>query len=144
MHVWVHAFAEEAVALADHCTVIPMAGFVESFNISVAAALIMYEAQQQRLRRLGFHGDLTPEQQHLLTAVLMLKAVVSGAVASGQAGSSHTLPPTVFDHSLGQQGHRENFPHKVALVHWHAAAETVASQACRQAVRQMCTHKCEL
>jgi tRNA (guanosine-2'-O-)-methyltransferase len=33
--------SEEAVALADQCAIIPMAGFVESFNISVAAALIM-------------------------------------------------------------------------------------------------------
>lgn len=43
--------SDEAVALADATAIIPMSGFVESFNISVAAALIMYEAQQQRIRK---------------------------------------------------------------------------------------------
>jgi tRNA (guanosine-2'-O-)-methyltransferase len=43
----------DAVALADACAVVPMAGFVDSFNISVAAALIMYEARRQRAAALG-------------------------------------------------------------------------------------------
>lgn len=70
--------SDEAVALADHCAIIPMAGFVESFNISVAAALVMYEAQQQRVRKLGSNADLTPEQQRILQAALMLKGLKSG------------------------------------------------------------------
>ena len=37
-------------------------GFVESFNISVAAALVMYEARSSRERNLGFHGDLSPAE----------------------------------------------------------------------------------
>jgi tRNA (guanosine-2'-O-)-methyltransferase len=69
--------SEEAVALADHCAIIPMAGFVESFNISVAAALIMYEAHHQRLRKMGRNGDLSEEEQKLLVAALMLRSVVS-------------------------------------------------------------------
>jgi hypothetical protein len=56
-----------------------LAGFVESFNISVAAALIMYEAQQQRLRAGGCYGDLGPEQQRQLLAEFLLRGVVSGA-----------------------------------------------------------------
>lgn len=52
------------------------AGFVESFNISVAAALILYEAQQQRLRRLGTQGDLSGEQQQRLLAEFLLRSVV--------------------------------------------------------------------
>lgn len=55
--------SDEALALSDHSAIIPMSGFVESFNISVAAALVMYEAQQQRVRKLGRHGDLTDQQQ---------------------------------------------------------------------------------
>ena len=43
----------EAVALADACAVVPQSGFVESFNISVAAALIMYEARRSREQHLG-------------------------------------------------------------------------------------------
>lgn len=42
-----------ALELADACAVVPMAGFVESFNISVAAALIMYEARRSREQALG-------------------------------------------------------------------------------------------
>jgi len=39
---------EEAAALADDHLVIPMMGMVESFNVSVAAAIILSEAQRQR------------------------------------------------------------------------------------------------
>ncbi len=33
--------SDEAVALSDYCAMIPMHGFVDSLNISVAASLIM-------------------------------------------------------------------------------------------------------
>ncbi len=39
---------EEAAAMADDHLVIPMMGMVESFNVSVAAAIILSEAQRQR------------------------------------------------------------------------------------------------
>jgi tRNA (guanosine-2'-O-)-methyltransferase len=38
----------ESLALADKRIVIPMNGMVQSLNVSVAAALILYEAQRQR------------------------------------------------------------------------------------------------
>ncbi|GGI82740.1 tRNA (guanosine(18)-2'-O)-methyltransferase TrmH [Shewanella gelidii] len=38
----------EAIAHADHQVKIPMIGMVQSLNVSVAAALMMYEAQRQR------------------------------------------------------------------------------------------------
>ncbi len=38
----------EAEALSDGCVTIPMHGAVESLNVSVAAAVILYEAQRQR------------------------------------------------------------------------------------------------
>ncbi|CAM3743045.1 tRNA (guanosine(18)-2'-O)-methyltransferase TrmH [Rouxiella silvae] len=38
----------EALALADSDIVIPMVGMVQSLNVSVASALILYEAQRQR------------------------------------------------------------------------------------------------
>lgn len=38
----------EAVAAADRCVAVPMYGVVESLNVSVAAAVILYEAQRQR------------------------------------------------------------------------------------------------
>lgn len=40
--------SEEAMKLADHFVYIPMLGMVESLNVSVAAALILFEAQRQR------------------------------------------------------------------------------------------------
>ncbi|CQD58024.1 tRNA guanosine-2'-O-methyltransferase [Yersinia intermedia] len=39
----------EALALADQDIIIPMIGMVQSLNVSVASALILYEAQRQRL-----------------------------------------------------------------------------------------------
>lgn len=40
--------SEQALTLADHHIVIPMVGMVQSLNVSVAAAAILYEAQRQR------------------------------------------------------------------------------------------------
>lgn len=41
--------SEEAAALADKHVIIPMLGMVQSLNVSVAAAVILFEAQRQRL-----------------------------------------------------------------------------------------------
>ena len=43
-----HGATQEAVAVADQDIIIPMVGMVQSLNVSVAAALILYEAQRQR------------------------------------------------------------------------------------------------
>jgi tRNA (guanosine-2'-O-)-methyltransferase len=43
-----HGATPEAVAAADQDIIIPMVGMVQSLNVSVAAALILYEAQRQR------------------------------------------------------------------------------------------------
>ena len=40
--------SQEALALADQDVIIPMVGMCQSLNVSVASALIMYEAQRQR------------------------------------------------------------------------------------------------
>ncbi|CAG9466060.1 unnamed protein product [Pedinophyceae sp. YPF-701] len=63
----------EALALADGSVKIPMVGMVESFNISVAAALVLYEARQSRIDKLGCSGDLTDEQKRVLHAVMALR-----------------------------------------------------------------------
>lgn len=42
--------SEEAAALSDLHVKIPMMGMVQSLNVSVAAAVILFEAQRQRLR----------------------------------------------------------------------------------------------
>lgn len=61
---------EEALALADQDIVIPMIGMVQSLNVSVASALILYEAQRQRQNAGLYHRDNSmldkEEQQRLL------------------------------------------------------------------------------
>ncbi|GIW30015.1 MAG: tRNA (guanosine(18)-2'-O)-methyltransferase [Meiothermus sp.] len=53
----------EAAELADAHILIPMVGMVQSLNVSVAAAVILFEAQRQRLQA-GFYERvrLAPEQ----------------------------------------------------------------------------------
>ena len=41
---WGAGVSEEVLALADGCALVPMLGFVDSYNVSVAAALTLYEA----------------------------------------------------------------------------------------------------
>ena len=63
-----------AVQMADQAVTVPMAhSFTESFNVSVAAALILNEARQQRILKLGSCGDLSPEEIQTLTAIMLLK-----------------------------------------------------------------------
>lgn len=60
----------EALALADRDIIIPMVGMVQSLNVSVASALILYEAQRQRQNAGMYHRDTCmldeEEQQRLL------------------------------------------------------------------------------
>lgn len=67
----------EIQAAADQCVQIPMSGFVQSFNISVAAALCFYHLVQDRWRRQKFHADLTAEQQEILKAVYAFRTLDS-------------------------------------------------------------------
>ncbi len=46
--------SDEAAALADAHIIIPMLGMVQSLNVSVATAVILFEAQRQR-REAGFY-----------------------------------------------------------------------------------------
>ncbi|GAA6152657.1 tRNA (guanosine(18)-2'-O)-methyltransferase TrmH [Pseudoteredinibacter isoporae] len=55
--------SEEALALADETVVIPMMGMVESFNVSVAAAIILAEAQRQRDAK-GMYEDSRLDASH--------------------------------------------------------------------------------
>lgn len=43
-----HGVSAEGLSLADQYVVIPMMGMVHSLNVSVATALLLYEAQRQR------------------------------------------------------------------------------------------------
>jgi len=53
----------EAVQGADRCIVVPMFGMVESLNVSVAGALIVFEAQRQRLLAGMYDRPSLPETE---------------------------------------------------------------------------------
>ncbi|ACD89897.1 MAG: tRNA (guanosine(18)-2'-O)-methyltransferase TrmH [Chlorobium limicola] len=59
--------SEDAISGADRCIGVPMFGMVESLNVSVAGAVIIYEAQRQRLLK-GMYGSpaLTQTQMNRL------------------------------------------------------------------------------
>jgi tRNA (guanosine-2'-O-)-methyltransferase len=56
----------ELLALADRVFFIPMRGFTQSFNISVAAGMALYHATEERRRHLGEQGDLEPADREAL------------------------------------------------------------------------------
>jgi tRNA (guanosine-2'-O-)-methyltransferase len=60
--------SDEAKRCAHLRFTIPMAGFTESFNVSVSAAISLYALQGERRRHLGHDGDLTIEQAAELVA----------------------------------------------------------------------------
>jgi len=45
-----HGVSDEGLEMADQHVVIPMLGMIDSLNVSVAAAMILFEAQRQRLQ----------------------------------------------------------------------------------------------
>ncbi|HIJ74864.1 MAG TPA: RNA methyltransferase [Candidatus Hydrogenedentes bacterium] len=67
----------ELLERADGRIVVPMLGFSQSFNISVAAAISLYHIHQDRCARLGRHGDLSPTETRILTAQYYRRSVAS-------------------------------------------------------------------
>lgn len=67
--------SEEALALADACYAIPMRGFVQSLNVSVAAAISLAHAVDRREAERGRHGDLPEDEAQALRERFYLLAV---------------------------------------------------------------------
>jgi tRNA (guanosine-2'-O-)-methyltransferase len=67
--------SESMMETVDAACVVPLPGFTESFNVSVAAAVALYHAQQDRLDRQGHHADLSDEEQRRLVARFCLRSV---------------------------------------------------------------------
>jgi tRNA (guanosine-2'-O-)-methyltransferase len=59
----------DMIEAADHRVILPMEGFVQSFNISVAGALCFYQMYLDRRARLGRSGDLSEKELQILKAV---------------------------------------------------------------------------
>jgi tRNA (guanosine-2'-O-)-methyltransferase len=67
--------SEEALALADGTFAIPMRGFVQSFNVSVAAAITIAKAVERRELDRGRHGDLPEAEAEALRQRFYVLAV---------------------------------------------------------------------
>ncbi len=59
-----YGMSENALALCDVQLAIPMLGMVESLNVSVACALMLYEAQRQRQAAGLYHQRRLPEDTY--------------------------------------------------------------------------------
>jgi tRNA (guanosine-2'-O-)-methyltransferase len=67
--------SEEALAAADVRYAIPMRGFTQSFNVSVAAAVSLFRAVERRQAERGRHGDLPDEEAAALRGRFYTKSV---------------------------------------------------------------------
>ena len=54
---------EDAVNAADQSIIVPMIGMVQSLNVSVAAAIILYEAQRQREQKGAYQQANLPDNE---------------------------------------------------------------------------------
>lgn len=70
----------------DELVRIPMGGFVESLNVSVAASIMLHEVHRQRVTRYGRNGDLSSGDRDRIRAVWYLKSV-RGSEAIVQRGT---------------------------------------------------------
>ena len=65
----------ELVKMADHCMVIPMYGFVQSFNVSVAASMTLQHAIRARREAFGGVGDLSEGEKQQLRSRFFRRSV---------------------------------------------------------------------
>jgi tRNA (guanosine-2'-O-)-methyltransferase len=72
-----NGISQEMIEAADHRVIIPMEGFVQSYNISVAGALCFYQMYLSRQSRLGRCADTNPEQMEILKAVYATRTLDS-------------------------------------------------------------------
>lgn len=76
----------EARALADLAYAIPMRGMVQSFNVSVAAAVSLWRAVERREAERGRHGDLAGAEAEALRRRFYVLAVKQRArIAKAEA-----------------------------------------------------------
>ena len=64
----------EMIAASDQTAIIPMMGFVQSFNISVAGAISFYHIMREREHQLGQQGDLSDREKQILRAEFSLRS----------------------------------------------------------------------
>ena len=67
--------SEAILEEADARCIVPMVGFAQSYNISVCAAISLYDLFQRRVDRRGHHGDLSDHERRVLKALYYLRSV---------------------------------------------------------------------
>ena len=67
--------SEAMLAGADQTCILPSPGFVQSYNISVAAAMSLYAAFSARTRALGANGNLDQSERERLRADFYFRSV---------------------------------------------------------------------
>lgn len=67
--------SKDILHYADGNIIIPMFGFTQSFNISVAASITLYHAFQERMKRIQTNGDLYENEKQILKAVFYWKSL---------------------------------------------------------------------
>lgn len=67
-----NGITDEMIELCDETCILPMDGFSQSYNISVAAALAMQAIKFQRVEKLGKHGDCGELDQKIIKATYYL------------------------------------------------------------------------
>ena len=67
--------SKEIIHQADESIIIPMYGFTQSFNISVAASIALYHAFQKRTELLQSNGDLFEDEKRILKAIFYWKSL---------------------------------------------------------------------
>ncbi len=80
--------SEEALALADATFVIPMVGFAQSLNVSVAAAITLFHATHRARALLGERYPLPPEAQGRLLRQWLRIATPSVRRMAAQEGGN--------------------------------------------------------
>ena len=78
--------SEALLDVADAALLLPLDGFVQSYNVSVAAALALYHARADRIARTGRHADLSTDEQRVLMAHYIARAVPHAAALLRHAG----------------------------------------------------------
>ncbi len=67
--------SKEAIRFADESIIIPMYGFTQSFNISVATSITLYHAFSMRMAKFNSNGDLYKEEKQILQAIFYWKSL---------------------------------------------------------------------
>jgi tRNA (guanosine-2'-O-)-methyltransferase len=94
-----HDGISEALRRAcDERVFIPMAGFVESFNVSVACAVTLAELRRRHVATHGPRGDLAPEARQRLLDQWVVEDIPKARQVIAELARRATLPgPSASD-----------------------------------------------